>query len=83
MTKVTYNMYSCYTSCMSKEMIKMDGQDSAKYRKSKLRDKMVILEFVLNELNDKIVNSAHLLPLNQEQNVKERGGLTVSCRLRF
>ena len=55
-------------------------------------DKMVILEFVLNELNDKIVNSAHLLPLNQEQNVKEReggggggveGGLTVSCRLRF
>ena len=54
---------------------------------------MVILEFILNDLNDKIVNSAHLLPLNQEQNVKERGGgggggggagsLTVSCRLRF
>ena len=69
--------------------MEMDGQDSAKCRKSKLRDKMVILEFVLNELNDKIVNSAHLLPLNQEQNVKEGGGggggggLTVSCRLRF
>ena len=54
---------------------------------------MVILEFVLNELNDKIVNIAHLLPLNQDQNVKERGGggggggrgggLTVSCKLRF
>ena len=53
----------------------------------KIRDKMVILEFVLNELNDKIMNSAHLLPLNQEQNVKERegggGDLTVSCRLHF
>ena len=55
----------------------------------KRKDKMVILEFVLNELNDKIVSSAHLLPLNQEQNVKERGGggggggLTVSCRLCF
>ena len=53
----------------------------------KRRDKMVILEFVLNGLNDKIVNSVHLLPLNQEQNVKEGGGggggLIVSCRLRF
>ena len=56
-------------------MMKMDDQDSAKCRKSKLRDKMVILEFVLNELNDKIVNIAHLLPLNQEQNVKGRGVL--------
>ena len=58
--------------------MEMDGQDSAKCRKSKLMDKMVILEFVLNELNDKIVNSAYvnsayLLPLNQEQNVKEGG----------
>ena len=33
-------------------------------------DKMVILEFVLNELNDKIVNSDHLLPLNPRENVK-------------
>ena len=30
-------------------------------------DKMVILEFVLNELNDKIVNSDHLLPLNPRE----------------
>ena len=33
----------------------------------KKRDKMVILEFVLNELNDKIVNSDHLLPLNPRE----------------
>ena len=34
-TKVTYNMYSCYTRCMSREMMEMDGRDSAKCRKSK------------------------------------------------
>ena len=33
----------------------------------KRRDKMVILEFVLNELNNKIVNSDHLLPLNPRE----------------
>ena len=45
-TKVTYNMYSCYTCCMNREMMKMDGRDSAKYRKSKLRDKMLIFGIV-------------------------------------
>ena len=34
--KVTYKMYSCAISCMSREMIEMDGQDSAKCRKSKI-----------------------------------------------
>ena len=29
MTKVTYNMYSCSISGMSREMVKMDGRDSA------------------------------------------------------
>ena len=29
-TKVTYNMYSCAISGMSREMMKMDGWDSAK-----------------------------------------------------
>ena len=43
-TKVTYNMYSCYTRCMGREMMEMDGRDSGKCRKAKLRDKMVILE---------------------------------------
>ena len=34
-TKVTYNMYTCYTCCMSKEMMEIDCRDSAKCRKSK------------------------------------------------
>ena len=28
--KVTYNMYSCYTSCMSREMMETDSRDGAK-----------------------------------------------------
>ena len=34
-TKVTYNMYSCYTCCMDREMMEMDGRDSVNCRKSK------------------------------------------------
>ena len=49
MKKVTYNMYTSYTCCMNKEMIEMDGWDSAKCRKSKLRDIDSILEIVLND----------------------------------
>ena len=71
--KVTYNTYSCSISGMSREMLKMDGRDSAECQNWG-KDIDVILEFVLNELNDKIVNSAHLLHLNQEKNVKEKGG---------
>ena len=43
-TKVTYNMYSCDTYCMSRKMIETDGRDSAKYKKSKLRDMIDIIE---------------------------------------
>ena len=34
--KVTYDMYSCDTCCMSREMMEMDGRDSAKCKKSKI-----------------------------------------------
>ena len=37
-TKITYNMYSCDTYCMSREMMEMDGRDSAKCQKSKKGD---------------------------------------------
>ena len=38
MTKVTYNMYSCDTCCMSREMIEMDDLDRAKCQKSRRMD---------------------------------------------
>ena len=44
-TKVTYNMYSCYLCCMSREMMEMEGRDSAKCRKSKSKDMIGIIEF--------------------------------------
>ena len=31
-TKATYNMYSCTISSMSREIMKMEGRDSAEYR---------------------------------------------------
>ena len=31
-TKVTYSTYSCTISGMSREMMKMDGRDSAEYQ---------------------------------------------------
>ena len=37
MTKVTYNMYSRDTCCMSREMMEKDGRDSAKCRNSEKR----------------------------------------------
>ena len=38
MTKVTHYMYSCDTCCMSREMMEIDGLDSAKCQKSRRRD---------------------------------------------
>ena len=37
-TKVTYNMYSYDTCFMSRKMMEMDGRDSAKCQKYKIRD---------------------------------------------
>ena len=42
-------------------MMKMDGQNSAECQNWEKKDMTFILEFVLNELNDKIMNSNHLL----------------------
>ena len=61
MTKITYNTHSCSISGMSREIIKMDGRDSAECQNWEKKNMTVILEFVLNELNDKILNSNHLL----------------------
>ena len=44
-TKVTYNMYTCYTYCMGREMMEMDGRGSAKCQKSKSEDMIGIIEF--------------------------------------
>ena len=48
-TKVTYNTYSCSISCMSREMMKMDGRDSTECQNWEKKDKRVINE---NNSND-------------------------------
>ena len=45
-TKVTYNMYSCAISGMSREIMKMDGRDSAECQNWEKRGIIVILEIV-------------------------------------
>ena len=47
-TKVTYNKYSCDISGMSREMTKMDGRDRAECQNWEMKDKMIILEIVVN-----------------------------------
>ena len=54
--KVTYNKYSCVISGMSREMMKMDGRDSAECQNWEKRDEIGIMEIV-KSLKDKIVNS--------------------------
>ena len=60
-TKVTYDMYSCAISGMSREMMKMDDRDSAEYQNWEKKDIDGIIGFDLNDNNAKIVNSNHLL----------------------
>ena len=36
-TKVTYNIYSCYNCCKSKEMMEMNGRDCVKCQNSEKR----------------------------------------------
>ena len=42
-TKVTCNTYSCTISGMSREMVEMDGRDSAKCENWEKRDKIGII----------------------------------------
>ena len=55
-TKVTYNTYSCAISGMSREMMKMDGRDSAEYQIWE-KDIIGILDFDFKSQSDKIVYS--------------------------
>ena len=70
--KVTYNMYTCYTCCVNREVMEMDGRDSAKCRKSKLGDIDGIIEFVLNDNKTKTVIVSSPTFIKRSQNVGRR-----------
>ena len=59
----------------------MDGRDSAKCRKSKIRDIIGIIE-ILNDNKDKLANSA-ISYNSEDQNVNERDGDSESLIFRF
>ena len=63
--------------------MKMDGRDSAECQNWEKKDIMVIIEFVLNENNAKIVYSAYLLQLKDQKNVKRRERLAEGLKWRF
>ena len=46
--KVTYSMYSCTISGMSREMMKMDHRDNTEYQIWEMRDIMAIFKFDLS-----------------------------------
>ena len=81
MTKVTYNKYSCAIRGMSREMMKMDGRDSAEYQIWEKKDIKVIFGKVKSQ-NDKLVNMTHLLQIINEQKRENWGVDAVSSSLR-
>ena len=60
-TKVTYSMYLCVISGMSREMMKMDGRDSAEYQNWLMKGHNRQFDFDFKSQDDKIANSANLL----------------------
>ena len=53
MKKVTYNMYSCTISDISREIMKMEDRDSVECQNWERSDKMVIFKFDLSHKKTK------------------------------
>ena len=60
-TKVTYSTYSCTISGMSREMMKMDGRDSAEYQIWEMEGHNGHFRIYFKSQNAEIANSDHLL----------------------
>ena len=72
--KVTHKMYSSDICCMSREMMEMNGRDSAKCRKSKLRDMIGIIGFVNdNRTKEPIMSSSPFI--QKTKNAKRKTDL--------
>ena len=80
MTKVIYNTYSCVISGMSREMMKMDGRDSAEDQNWEKKDIVGINGIVLYELKDKIPNSGCLLQKGAKKETCERRKEEMRCK---
>ena len=72
--KVTYNMYSCAISCMSREMMETDGRDSAECQNWGKKGHRCHLE-ILNKEKDKTSNS--VVFSNCERSQKREGNQKI------
>ena len=70
-------MYSCDISCMIREMMEMEGLDSAKWQKSKRRD-MDGISKILNDNKTKMPIVSSSPCIQKTKNVKEEGSDAVS-----
>ena len=73
MTKVTHYMYSCDTCCKNREMMEMDGLDSAKCQNSEKKKDMMGISKIVNEEKDKNVNSLLLQKLKPKMGKSWKG----------
>ena len=69
-TKVTYNTYSCVIIGMSREMMKMDGRDSAECQNWEKKDIFGIFEI----LNDNRTKTQIVSSPTYEKGREKRGG---------
>ena len=77
-TKVTYNTYSCAISGMSREMIKMDGRDSAECQNWEKGTKLAFLK-LLSWIIGQNENSAFFFKKGEDQNMRDHGEIGSSC----
>ena len=73
-TKVTYNMYPCAISGMSREIMKMDDRDSAECQNWEKRDKIGIIGIDLSHKKTKMLQCSS--PQIQKKK-KKRGGAAL------
>ena len=82
MKKVTYNMYSCAISGMSREMMKMDARDNVECQNWEKNDINVILELFKSEKDKRAIVPSPTIE-KEKENVMEGKKLTESLRFGF
>ena len=81
-TKVTYNTYSCAISGMSREIMKMDGRDSAECQNWEKNDINVILELFKLEKDKRAIVPSPTIE-KEKEHVMEGKKLTESLSFSF
>ena len=76
-------MYSCTISGMSREMMKMDGRDSAEYQIWEWKDIMVILSLILSHKMTKFQIVTFFIKSQERKTWEAKIGDAVAMELSF